>query len=196
MSFRRRYASRRSLLGVPFRERSTKFEMATSATRSGHAFGEQGSARFGHWLPRPWLPPSRSHPTRVILKQEATRRSLRRGRLNFLARAEYGTTSPDRVGDRAPRRSLSGSLRRACSDQPDATDPRRSNPSSSRGQRISFYAVRQGSLNPIIVIFVARFFSSSGPETSYLCRVSERTLTNQGPALQGGCNDPVRDIRF
>ncbi len=156
----------------------------------------RGCAIRPDWLPRPWLPPSRSHPTRVILKQEATRRSLRRGRLNFLARAEYGTTSPDRVGDRAPRRSLSGSLRRACSDQPDATDPRRSNPSSSRGQRISFYAVRQGSLNPIIVIFVARFFSSSGPETSYLCRVSERTLTKQGPALQGGCNDPVRDIRF
>ena len=84
----------------------------------------RGCAIRPDWLPRPWLPPSRSHPTRVILKQEATRRSLRRGRLNFLARAEYGTTSLDRVGDRAPRRSLSGSLRRACSDQPDATDPR------------------------------------------------------------------------
>jgi hypothetical protein len=71
------------------------------------------------------------HPTRVILKQ---------------------------IGDRVPRRSLSGSLRRACSDQPDATDPRRSNPSTRVGQGISFYAVPQSSLNPIIVIFVARFF--------------------------------------
>jgi hypothetical protein len=39
------------------------------------------------------------------------------------------------------------------------------------------------------------------PETSYFCRVSERTFINnllskQGPALQGCCNDPVRDIRF
>lgn len=101
------------------------------------------------WLPRPWLPPSPGRPTRVILRQEATRRSRRLGRLNFVA---------DRVGDQTPRRSLSGSLRRACSDQPDATDPRRSNPSTRVGQRISFYAVPQSSLNPIIVIFVARFF--------------------------------------
>src|SRR5277367_6661320 len=64
-------------------------------------------------------------------------------------------------------------------------NPRRSNPGASRGQRISFYAVRQGSLNPIIVIFVARFFSSSGPETSYFCRVSERTFY-QEPVNEAG----------